>query len=346
MTRQRLIKIAIAAAVLVTVAVVCVLLSFAFAFNQEAALCAYLDGCGISDEDLCDLIDDLVASKDALDEDDEVSERGIDALWNAVSAVSSRGGQFVEAARAYENAPAAGNPFIMLKYRSTAQRLAQSLKNGADLVIYEASQSTAQIVAACDGIVLSGRGAFDSAADTLREIATADDIGEEVAYRDIIETILYSVQVTADVDFARLYILDGLTYRGFCEANSTGISSAAAALRAMTYDDLLQAFGYLPQRADFASAMCAFAQSNGADTDAVGDLIADLLNAAYAARGIDARAVGCDVGTALTTLASAFGDDRPEASEAAEGAASFMAALFDPLFLRSKSCAMLFLPPC
>ena len=110
MTRQRLIKIAIAAAVLVTVAVVCVLLSFAFAFNQEAALCAYLDGCGISDEDLCDLIDDLVASKAVLDEDDEVSERGIDALWNAVSAVSSRGGQFVEAARAYENAPAAGNP--------------------------------------------------------------------------------------------------------------------------------------------------------------------------------------------------------------------------------------------
>ena len=159
MTRQRLIKIAIAAAVLVTVAVVCVLLSFAFAFNQEAALCAYLDGCGISDEDLCDLIDDLVASKDVLDEDDEVSERGIDALWNAVSAVSSRGGQFVEAARAYENAPAAGNPFIMLKYRSTAQRLAQSFKNGADLVIYEASQSAAQIVAACDGIVLSGRGA-------------------------------------------------------------------------------------------------------------------------------------------------------------------------------------------
>lgn len=167
----------------------------------------------------------------------------------------------------------------------------------------------------------------------MHDLATADDIGEEVAYRDIIETILYSVQVTADVDFARLYILDGLTYRGFCEANSTGISSAAAALRAISYDDLLQAFGYLPQRADFASAMCAFAQSNGADTDAVGDLIADLLNAAYVARGIDARAVGCDVGTALTTLASAFGDDRPEASEAAEGAASFMAALFDPLFL-------------
>lgn len=40
-----------------------------------------------------------------------------------------------------------------------------------------------------------------------------------------------------------------------------------------------------------------------------------------------------DPGSALTTLASAFGDDRPEASEAAEGAASFIAALFDPLFL-------------
>ncbi len=326
----------ITAAVLVTAAVVCVIVAFAFAFNNEAALCAYLKSSGVSAEELEDLLDDVAACSDIADIDDADAFRGgADSVFALACTLSARGDVIVGAAQSYRDAPIAANPFALLDYNSVAKKLSSLLDNSAQTAIPEIDLTTAatQLVAVCDSVVEMGQDKFNETAHTLRNILTADDIQEEVAYRSMIEALLYLIDATRSVDVAELDILDSVLYDGFLDAHVDGLASIVSIMRAVDYDSLLELSGYLPDITRFSIAVCdRAAEIDGYDSVALSILFADLLNFAYSSFDIDMNAQVKDIHNSLTILSSLDRDNVSDAQyQTAKQAADYFAQLFAPL---------------
>ena len=306
MNLSKPVKMTITAAVLVMAAVICALIVTGAVFNNEAALCAYLSGNGVDADALIALIDEVTEVKNALSDaflGGENFDDAADRLWALIETLDSKGDILVGAAHAYQNAPAVGNPFALLNYLDVATSSEVDMPSDSPMTAFTDIEPTArELVNALGGVTAAGKAAYDKAIETAYDIATAEDVNKEVAYRDIIETALYAIEVTSQVDFSQLTLLDALTYDGFCSANAAGIHSAVSTLRALTYDDLLELSGYLPQKTDFSLAVCNFAAAHDADFGAVGALLFDILDIVCAEKDVTIAVGADDISDALKML--------------------------------------------
>ena len=344
-------KIAIATAAIILIVAAILLLSLGAAFNKEAALCSALNSAGVDADALSAILDDAIALTQTLQAENIDGEALASNIYSVSFGIARNKSALTSAIDAYASPPAVGNIFDGAVYLP----LLNKLNALASLLDFDASAtklSEAQIVSAakqavllCDGIVAAGKHNLQKAIAVARDITLAEDIFEEIPIRSLIEVAFYAIEATSRVDFSQLTLLDALTYDGFCTANARGINSVASALRSMTYDDLLALTAYLPQAVDFSVAVCNAAAVRGADIQAVGYLLADILDALYAAQDLDISADSKVISDALAALSGISPDDLTDEQRAqalphvAALKAAFGAILPDISFFRYPASA-------
>lgn len=322
-------RIIIIAAAAIAAATLCVVLAFAFAFNNEAALCGYLQSKGVAAEDLAALLDDYDKAAVAFEGEEEEYFEGADALYSLAATAAEKADTARGAINAYYDAPAAGNPFSLIAYASLYGRLKDfaAEKDSLELTANKEDLRAAaeQILLVCERITELGKENFDEAARTLYNVMSSENVLEEVSYKSMIKLALYAVDATSDVEFSKTAaITDTFFSSGFTKAHAEGLDSAAVVIRSLDYDGLLSLFGYLPDTGLFASAVCRYA--NGVDSfdkDAFCGAFAAAINGLLAEKGVQTKVNEADVAANFGILAAADPDaltesDRKQISSAAE----------------------------
>lgn len=318
--RKTVLITAIIAVAVIAAATLCFFFAIMFTFNNEAALCNYLDKNGVTEEDLSLIISGLKSVEKTFDGDEKSYYEGVNALYAlAVKAADNRT-LIEEALNAYYDAPVLCNPFSMMKYSSVLQQL-RPLKDkpmtsvslndiGKDKII----DSAKQLLSVCEGMTKIGKYEFDESVKTLRAAAEAENILEEVSFKSLINLALYAVKVSKEADFSKTYIItDSFLGNGFCDRYSDGIKSATIVLRSLDYNTLLALSGYLPDTSVFAAALCNYAESvQGFDSVAFCNAFTAALNALYTKNGKNLSLDTADVETNFKTLAEVDPDNISE----------------------------------
>lgn len=315
--KKKILITAMIAVAVIAAATLCFFLAVMFAYNNEAALCAYLDENSVTQEDLSLVLSGVRSVADTFAGDDDSYYRGANALYALAVKAADNKDVVRGAADAYVNAPLLCNPFPMLKYSSVLREFAEFFKDkaseGTSFVAGsgKAEESVTQLLSICEGIADAGKDDFDEAAKTLRAALTAENLAEEVSYKSLINLALYAVDVTRQTDFSQAYALtDAVFGSGFCDAHAEGIKSATAALRSADYDTMLSLATYLPDKGAFASAVCNYAVSvQGFDGTEFCRAFSAAMNALYARQGKETELDLAEVQTNFNALAQADPDD-------------------------------------
>lgn len=330
--KKKIFITAIIAVAVIAAATLCFVLTIAFTFNNEAALCAYLNENGVTEEDLSLIVSGVKTVADTFKGVDDSYYKGANALYALAVKFAGNRDVVQGATDAYCNAPMLGNPFPMLKYASVLREFAELFKDKtADDTSFVAekgkmSESVTQILSICEGISEAGKENFDEASDTLHAVLTAENVTEEVSYKAIVNLALYAVDVTKQADFSKAYIvMDGIFGSGFCDTHAEGIKSATAVLRSADYDTLLALSGYLPDQGTFAAAVCNYAVSvQGFDGSAFCRAFAAAMNALYLKQGNTVTLDPVEVQANFNALAQAD----PDALDGQDNYAVQTAALY------------------
>lgn len=330
--KKKILITAIIAVAVIAAATLCFVLAIAFTFNNEAALCAYLDENGVTEEDLSLIVSGVKTVEDTFKGDGDSYYKGVNAFYALALKAAENRDVVQGAADAYGNAPLLCNPFPMLKYSSVLREVAELFNDKtADDTSFVAekgnmSESVTQILSICEGIAKTGKDDFDEAAKTLQAALTAENVTEAVSYKSLINLALYAVEVTRQADFSKAYIVtDGIFGSGFCDTYAEGIKSATAVLRSADYDTLLALSGYLPDQGAFSAAVCNYAASvQGFDGTAFCPAFSAAMNALYLKQGNTAKLDPVEVQENFNALAQAD----PDALDGQDNYAVQTAALY------------------
>lgn len=321
--KKKILITAIIAVAVVAAATLCFFIAVMFMFNNEAALCDYLNKNGVTQEELSMLISGAESVADTFEGDKQSYDKGVNALY-ALAVKADKNKATVEGAvNAYFNAPLISNPFSMMKYSSVLQQVRPlieklSSETSSEFTENEIKDSVTQMLAICEGIAAAGKNSFDEAAKTLYTALKAENLNEDVSYKSLINLALYAVDVTEKADFSKAYVFtDAILGEGFSDRYSGGIKSAAVVLRSADYDTLLTLSGYLPDTGNFAAAVCNYAVSvQGFDKTAFCDAFTAAVNTLYKKKDIDAALDTVKVAANFNALANADPDALTEQDKA------------------------------